>query len=59
MPYVIMWLLGVPLSVILLLWVVGIGRWRPKEGTRQGALRSRSKWLVALTTHASRPTSPR
>jgi hypothetical protein len=26
MPYVIMWLLGVPLTVVLLLWVVGIGR---------------------------------
>ncbi len=26
MAYVIMWLLGVPLSVIVLLWVVGIGR---------------------------------
>jgi hypothetical protein len=26
MAYVIMWLLGVPLSLIVLLWVVGIGR---------------------------------
>ncbi len=26
MAYVIMWLLGVPLSVIVLLWLVGIGR---------------------------------
>jgi len=26
MPYVFMWLLGVPLSLIVLLWVVGIGR---------------------------------
>jgi hypothetical protein len=26
MSYVIMWLLGVPLSLIVLLWVVGIGR---------------------------------
>ena len=26
MAYVIMWLLGVPLSLIVLLWLVGIGR---------------------------------
>ena len=26
MAYVIMWLLGLPLSLIVLLWLVGIGR---------------------------------
>ena len=26
MAYVIMWLLGLPLSLIVLLWLVGVGR---------------------------------
>jgi len=32
MAYVIMWLLGLPLSLIVLLWLVGVGRWRCRGG---------------------------
>jgi hypothetical protein len=26
MPYILMWLLGVPIGIIILLWLLGIGR---------------------------------